>query len=768
MLIASLNKIIAFVPLLLSNAFRASAMPVYARRTPSSNEALKLSYSPSSWGVVNQIYDDSLSKSFASKVGSAMGWSALDMLTAIAYISISLELMYYLRITEAAFPFPHTLRLFALLACITGVLFMVLGWQVYYVTPTLMNVLKLAIACIACITSVISLKNLPAARLVNLNVDDISKSRYEQNFLRRMFRHEQHLMFKLRALTHDIRRSLNQREILRSATSEITSLCQAEGAVVIKQWNDTLVCEEAYVANGLNDCRSQSHASGTTASSPCHSLASEEGTPVNLLNPFGERERIVGKTLTLPRGVFKEKFRARTSTDIDFSVDQDIAEQFDGAFAHNSIGIVTPIESRLPWKCWLVTVFNPDHFSDYDAEEKLLLAKDLSTYNSVDATGESDTGEHGSNLYRKSFNSWYSNLLTRFSVIKKSNKYEALCSEHDSENDQLLASTADLSPSGSTPAIASHRSNSVDSQGTQRNPQEISLRLSRLQVEGMLFSICGQIGIALEQALLIQQQKQKTDELAQQNALLDKARQESKMVAAQKEFLAIMSHELRTPLFACSSMSQLLLDCSLIMQNSDTNEGLEALNLVEVLKSSNDMLVDIVNNVLDFSKYESLGFKLERRPFKIRETVEKAAEIVCMQDHANKFPQVVYFIDSEVPEKVSGDELRVRQILTNLLSNACKFTPHEGSVTCTVELSNHDELDASLDLDFTRPVESHLETKSSDCHHSSTSPRSFSHDLRTSPLRHELDLTDDAKSPSEKSTLEEQSQLDGSSPRRMS
>ncbi len=153
--------------------------------------------------------------------------------------------------------------------------------------------------------------------------------------------------------------------------------------------------------------------------------------------------------------------------------------------------------------------------------------------------------------------------------------------------------------------------------------------------------------------------------------------QKAKEAEASKSiFLATMSHEIRTPLNGILGFAKLLENAKIPKKEK---------GYVDIINSSAKSLLGIINDILDISKIESGKFELERRRFNPFKEFEPAIELFVAKA-SEKDIDILFFIDPRLPSAMIGDPLKIKQVLSNLIGNAIKFTPKNGDINIKIEL----------------------------------------------------------------------------------
>lgn len=196
-----------------------------------------------------------------------------------------------------------------------------------------------------------------------------------------------------------------------------------------------------------------------------------------------------------------------------------------------------------------------------------------------------------------------------------------------------------------------------------------TLALAELQKEAQLLLVRKQNQEVLEKA---------NEKLKVSNLALEKARAEADRANQAKSiFLANMSHEIRTPMNGVMGMAMLL---------KETELNKEQYMFADVIANCGETLISVINDILDFSKIESGHMELASEDFDLRKCIEDVLDIFAVKA-AELQLDLIYDMDEDVPAQIVGDQLRLRQVLINLVGNSMKFT-EQGEVFVRVSLGN--------------------------------------------------------------------------------
>lgn len=195
-------------------------------------------------------------------------------------------------------------------------------------------------------------------------------------------------------------------------------------------------------------------------------------------------------------------------------------------------------------------------------------------------------------------------------------------------------------------------------------------RIERELIESKVFA---------EKAVTIADEAKLNAEAAMQNA--------ENAVRAKQQFLSNMSHEIRTPLNAILGFTKVVLKTELTAKQKE---------YLTAIKISGDALIVLVNDILDLAKVDSGKMMFEKTPFKMEQSISAMLHLFETKIHEKNL-QLIKEYDSNIPEVLIGDSVRLHQIIINLVSNAVKFT-HQGAITIIVKLIHEDTEQVSIEF----------------------------------------------------------------------
>ena len=225
-----------------------------------------------------------------------------------------------------------------------------------------------------------------------------------------------------------------------------------------------------------------------------------------------------------------------------------------------------------------------------------------------------------------------------------------------------------------------HRSESSDLEARARGGEIVRVEVERRRKDGRHIQVRLSAAAvkAADEGALVALYEDIGDRKAAEQAMRAARDLAERVARARSVFLANMSHEIRTPMNAVLGFVELVLDTELAPEQR---------RALELVRSSSEALLTILNDILDYSKIEAEHLELETIPFDLPKVVHATATLLAVRAR-EKHLELTVDVPPDVPHLVRGDPTRVRQVLMNLIGNAIKFT-EEGEVDVSAAVAGH-------------------------------------------------------------------------------